>query len=376
MSAHKEAWQVMMSADALCPTERSHPERMRWMAGYFLANFAIEQPALAAPVKECLTTELPLPERDGDWAGDDWYTAATLRAHTARAVAAALATPPASAQAVAQHIPANFTTHRSAWRDAIVMARDSAPSATVDSDERGYWQHELDAFDRSFYRLLAGELRRQAVAPAQVEQKPRGWLTGDSSHHRQGTLETFTSSYEFALSECAEWNRYARQDNDPEHIDRVPEPLYTRPQAAQPAAQDSIEAAELQTLLLTEFECYRPTYPAGIMAWARSALLDNSPHRAKLAAQVAGLTDTDANRIADILKYPGEWDIAAYPNIGEALIEFVSAHSCPGPDLTTQEIDAIANKFNWHNARCCGTHYQFARAILAAKSAPADGGGV
>jgi len=48
--------------------------------------------------------------------------------------------------------------------------------------------------------------------------------------------------------------------------------------AAAPA--DATEAAELQTLLMTEFACYRPTHPAGLMAWARIALLDNSPHRA------------------------------------------------------------------------------------------------
>lgn len=49
--------------------------------------------------------------------------------------------------------------------------------------------------------------------------------------------------------------------------------------------QDGIEAAELQTLLITEFECYRPTYPAGLMAWAKIALLDCSPHRAAAPVQ-------------------------------------------------------------------------------------------
>lgn len=49
--------------------------------------------------------------------------------------------------------------------------------------------------------------------------------------------------------------------------------------------QDGIEAAELQTLLITEFVCYRPTHPAGLMAWAKIALLNCSPHRAAGAAQ-------------------------------------------------------------------------------------------
>lgn len=40
MMAHgKKHGQVMMSAHALCPTELSHPARMRWMAEYFMANF-------------------------------------------------------------------------------------------------------------------------------------------------------------------------------------------------------------------------------------------------------------------------------------------------------------------------------------------------
>lgn len=51
------------------------------------------------------------------------------------------------------------------------------------------------------------------------------------------------------------------------------------------AKQDGIEAAELQTLLLSKFACYRPTHPAGLMAWAKIALLDCSPHRAAPAAQ-------------------------------------------------------------------------------------------
>lgn len=49
--------------------------------------------------------------------------------------------------------------------------------------------------------------------------------------------------------------------------------------------QDGIEAAELQTLLIAQFECYRPTHPAGLMAWAKIALLDCSPHRTASAAQ-------------------------------------------------------------------------------------------
>lgn len=38
----KRAGRIMMSAHALCPTERSHPERMRWMAEYFMRELAKE----------------------------------------------------------------------------------------------------------------------------------------------------------------------------------------------------------------------------------------------------------------------------------------------------------------------------------------------
>lgn len=58
-------------------------------------------------------------------------------------------------------------------------------------------------------------------------------------------------------------------------------------QATEAQKQDGIEAAELQTLLITEFECYRPTHPAGLMAWAKIALLDCSPHRAAPVQAVA-----------------------------------------------------------------------------------------
>lgn len=38
-------------------------------------------------------------------------------------------------------------------------------------------------------------------------------------------------------------------------------------------------------------------------------------------------------------------------------------------ELTPEEIQAIENQFNWHNARACGTHVRFARAMIAAMNA-------
>lgn len=62
----------------------------------------------------------------------------------------------------------------------------------------------------------------------------------------------------------------------------ISEALAAAPQmvADERKKQDGIEAAELQTLLANEFACYRPTHPAGLMAWAKIALLDCSPYRA------------------------------------------------------------------------------------------------
>jgi hypothetical protein len=45
-------------------------------------------------------------------------------------------------------------SHHDSWRKAIVLARDHAPARTEDTDERAYWQHQLDAFDRT-YALIA-----------------------------------------------------------------------------------------------------------------------------------------------------------------------------------------------------------------------------
>lgn len=52
-----------------------------------------------------------------------------------------------------QYIPANFTTHRSAWRDAITECIN-VEMAKGNLDQAAYWEHELAAFDRAFNRLL------------------------------------------------------------------------------------------------------------------------------------------------------------------------------------------------------------------------------
>lgn len=44
----------------------------------------------------------------------------------------------------------DLITHRLAWREALVFARDNAAPASADQDDRSYWEHELAVFDRTF----------------------------------------------------------------------------------------------------------------------------------------------------------------------------------------------------------------------------------
>lgn len=57
------------------------------------------------------------------------------------------------AQLKGRYVPRNFTTHRTAWRDAITECINAETNAGR-PDAAGYWKHELEAYDRSFARLL------------------------------------------------------------------------------------------------------------------------------------------------------------------------------------------------------------------------------
>lgn len=58
--------------------------------------------------------------------------------------------------------------------------------------------------------------------------KPYGWLTGESSSHRNGNLQDLTCNYEWAKEICDENNKYSRE-YDPDHEDIIPIPLYMEP---------------------------------------------------------------------------------------------------------------------------------------------------
>lgn len=44
----------------------------------------------------------------------------------------------------------DLTTHRDAWRNAIETAHGVADERSEDQDDKSYWKHELDVFDRTF----------------------------------------------------------------------------------------------------------------------------------------------------------------------------------------------------------------------------------
>jgi hypothetical protein len=53
-------------------------------------------------------------------------------------------------------IPDDFRTHHKSWRDALVIAHDNAEVRSPDVDNKAYWQHELNAYDRAFAAIGVG----------------------------------------------------------------------------------------------------------------------------------------------------------------------------------------------------------------------------
>jgi hypothetical protein len=49
----------------------------------------------------------------------------------------------------------DFTTHREAWRDGLLLALSSSRPANEDTDDRSYWKHEIDVFDAAMLALDA-----------------------------------------------------------------------------------------------------------------------------------------------------------------------------------------------------------------------------
>lgn len=63
----------------------------------------------------------------------------------------------------------DFVTHRASWREALVIARDSAKVSPPDTDDKAYWEHELRAYDRAFSSYAPG------VIPEDFETHRSAW---------------------------------------------------------------------------------------------------------------------------------------------------------------------------------------------------------
>jgi hypothetical protein len=68
------------------------------------------------------------------------------------------------ARLVASTMPHDFFSHENTWRQALERLIELEPeSHQPDMDERGFWKHELYAFNRAYKELLAAA---QSEAPA------------------------------------------------------------------------------------------------------------------------------------------------------------------------------------------------------------------
>ncbi len=192
----------------------------------------------AAPVKECLTASIDTPEfcrMLGDWANNSsvvpdsnkryGIVISHINAHTARAVAAALATPPASAQ-------------------------DDGPEFTIsDPDLDALLNAAADYakggqnMDTGLHLMSLLERVEARLAPAQVEQEPAlyqsrmrpNWLPAGEGW--QPWAECGAEHYEAVslLDVYQDWQYQTRK-------------LYTRPQAAQVEQVGSKTLAEWRSL--------------------------------------------------------------------------------------------------------------------------------
>jgi NTP pyrophosphatase (non-canonical NTP hydrolase) len=72
----------------------------------------------------------------------------------------------------------DLLTHYNSWRKALIIARDNATPATVDSDDRSYWQHELNVFDRTFAIINGGDYAPVAETEPNLTLKPANPATG------------------------------------------------------------------------------------------------------------------------------------------------------------------------------------------------------
>lgn len=73
---------------------------------------------------------------------------------------------------------ADVISHGEVWREALTHMRDNAAPATVDTDDVGYWQHQLTVLDRI---LLALDIASEPVpaTPENIAKANKAWKAED-----------------------------------------------------------------------------------------------------------------------------------------------------------------------------------------------------
>lgn len=94
------------------------------------------------------------------WDTDDHYTFFEADMEKVAALEASrLEAPSIPVKAAIASLPTelhDFQTHRQSWRDALVLAAENAAPPTSDAlDDKGYWEHELRAYDFAMAALDA-----------------------------------------------------------------------------------------------------------------------------------------------------------------------------------------------------------------------------
>lgn len=90
------------------------------------------------------------------------------------------------------------------------------------------WIRASDSVYAEYADALSAMISEHSLSAQDEVLKPYGWLTGESTSHRNGILQDLTTNYEWAKEICDK-NNAENRHFDPEWIDDVPVPLYATP---------------------------------------------------------------------------------------------------------------------------------------------------
>lgn len=82
-------------------------------------------------------------------------------------------------------LPHDFLSHRNTWRQAFARLIELEPeSGRPDSDEKGFWKHELRAFDFAYSELDALQANLQQADEPWAHHLPHDFLSHRDSWRR------------------------------------------------------------------------------------------------------------------------------------------------------------------------------------------------